>query len=66
MTDNQLNILYELHNERGIDTSDKSYHGNTFNSLEKKGMIKWVLYANCSMYEITDKGIDKLKYHITN
>ena len=60
LTDKQLSALQEMYNEGGIRSDERIFHTNTLNSLVKHKLAKWVLYSDCSMYEITDKGIETL------
>ena len=60
LTINQQDVLHWMYNEGGIDNSDCPFHKNTINSLHKKGLITYFTYANCTMWELTDKGLQCL------
>ena len=49
-----------MYNDGGIDDEDTWYNKNTINALHKKKLITYFNYANCTMWEITDKGLIEL------
>lgn len=49
-----------MYNDGGIDDTDTWVHKNTINALNKKGLITFFNYANCTMWELTDEGLKEL------
>ncbi len=60
LTEIQKYTLQRMYNDGGIDDTDTWVHKNTINALHKKGVITYFDYANCTMWEITDKGLSEL------
>lgn len=60
LTQNQIDVLRLVMQERSISLDSKRIHKSTGNSLSLKRMLKLNLYANGYFWESTDKGIDAI------
>jgi hypothetical protein len=60
LTETQKDALQRIYNDGGIDDKDTLIHKNTINSLNKKDLINYRNYANCTMWELTDQGLKEL------
>ena len=60
LTLNQLDALQTIFQDAGISDDEPIIHGNTINSLNKKGLITHKNYANGGYWSITDKGMPYL------
>jgi len=60
LTTIQKDALQYIYNDGGIDNENTLIHRNTINALHRKGLITFFNYANCTMWELTDKGLDAL------
>ncbi len=60
LTETQKEALQRVYNDGGIDNEDTLIHKKTINSLYKKELITFFNYENCTMLELTDKGLKEL------
>ena len=60
LTEIQKDTLQRLYYDDSIDDIDTWVHKNTINALHKKGLVTYFNYANCTVWEITDKGLNEL------
>ena len=60
LTEIQKDALQRIYNDGGIDYENTLVHKNTINALHKKGLITFFNYENCTMWELTDKGLKEL------
>lgn len=56
INDNQLNALSIVLEEKSVPKGTDRAHGNVFNALYQKGLIRCPRYANGEFWEATDKG----------
>ena len=60
LTEKQRDALRQIYNKGWIDEDDTFIHKNTIYSLHRKELIASFNYANCSTWELTDKGLTVL------
>ncbi|MBK7362837.1 MAG: hypothetical protein IPJ01_11115 [Micavibrio sp.] len=62
LSKNQLNTIFDLHQDKSWGHDTIKANKNTLNSLYFKGLIKSVRYANGNFWEMTDKGNELIKW----
>lgn len=60
LTNSEKDALITIHQDGGVDDEECIIHKNTINSLHRKSLITYFVYANCTVWQLTDSGLDKL------